>query len=304
MSSSFFMENQYPDEAKREEIANACNSVIQKPGSKRGSSVKRTFLSSENTSCWIDVSWQVISRWRSSLLVFFFFFVKMLPTAYRTGTPAAFLSCTSFINTVGESKSFSFFLEFLIGPFEPSGDVFPHHRTASPLLNSEAASKLMVIYQQFNSLSSVVAKGRSSGSCCSVTAFDFRLFCFNHSAASLKSTNSVDSFFETFSSSLAPVSQILSYFWGSLPADSQAAVVAVLHVTQLPFQVSLSYFRQTLTPHCYSALKIHWWIHWRATWTSTNSRVVTVGCFSPEWEDILDYHVNNIASLQAEKQDV
>lgn len=26
------MENQYPDEAKREEIANACNSVIQKPG--------------------------------------------------------------------------------------------------------------------------------------------------------------------------------------------------------------------------------------------------------------------------------
>lgn len=29
---SFFMENQYPDEAKREEIANACNSVIQKPG--------------------------------------------------------------------------------------------------------------------------------------------------------------------------------------------------------------------------------------------------------------------------------
>ncbi|XP_072226364.1 homeobox-containing protein 1 isoform X1 [Leuresthes tenuis] len=31
---SFFMENQYPDEAKREEIANACNSVIQKPGSK------------------------------------------------------------------------------------------------------------------------------------------------------------------------------------------------------------------------------------------------------------------------------
>ncbi|XP_070995678.1 homeobox-containing protein 1-like isoform X2 [Oncorhynchus clarkii lewisi] len=31
---SFFMENQYPDEAKREEIANACNSVIQKPGGK------------------------------------------------------------------------------------------------------------------------------------------------------------------------------------------------------------------------------------------------------------------------------
>lgn len=28
------MENQYPDEAKREEIANACNSVIQKPGCK------------------------------------------------------------------------------------------------------------------------------------------------------------------------------------------------------------------------------------------------------------------------------
>ncbi|XP_055075246.1 homeobox-containing protein 1 isoform X4 [Misgurnus anguillicaudatus] len=31
---SFFMENQYPDEAKREEIANACNAVIQKPGCK------------------------------------------------------------------------------------------------------------------------------------------------------------------------------------------------------------------------------------------------------------------------------
>nr|XP_020480527.1 homeobox-containing protein 1-like isoform X6 [Monopterus albus] len=31
---SYFMENQYPDEAKREEIANACNSVIQKPGCK------------------------------------------------------------------------------------------------------------------------------------------------------------------------------------------------------------------------------------------------------------------------------
>ncbi|XP_051519876.1 homeobox-containing protein 1-like isoform X4 [Myxocyprinus asiaticus] len=31
---SFFIENQYPDEAKREEIANACNAVIQKPGSK------------------------------------------------------------------------------------------------------------------------------------------------------------------------------------------------------------------------------------------------------------------------------
>ncbi|KAJ8289383.1 hypothetical protein GJAV_G00000660 [Gymnothorax javanicus] len=29
---SFFMENQYPDEARREEIASACNSVIQKPG--------------------------------------------------------------------------------------------------------------------------------------------------------------------------------------------------------------------------------------------------------------------------------
>ncbi|KAG7500438.1 homeobox-containing protein 1-like isoform X1 [Solea senegalensis] len=31
---SFFIENQYPDEAKREEIAGACNSVIQKPGCK------------------------------------------------------------------------------------------------------------------------------------------------------------------------------------------------------------------------------------------------------------------------------
>uniref|UniRef100_H3D942 Homeobox-containing protein 1 n=1 Tax=Tetraodon nigroviridis TaxID=99883 RepID=H3D942_TETNG len=31
---SFFLENQYPDEARREEIANACNCVIQKPGCK------------------------------------------------------------------------------------------------------------------------------------------------------------------------------------------------------------------------------------------------------------------------------
>ncbi|MBN3306371.1 HMBX1 protein, partial [Amia calva] len=31
---SFFIENQYPDEAKREEIASACNVVIQKPGCK------------------------------------------------------------------------------------------------------------------------------------------------------------------------------------------------------------------------------------------------------------------------------
>lgn len=31
-SSSYFNDNQYPDEAKREEIANACNAVIQKPG--------------------------------------------------------------------------------------------------------------------------------------------------------------------------------------------------------------------------------------------------------------------------------
>lgn len=30
--SSYFNDNQYPDEAKREEIANACNAVIQKPG--------------------------------------------------------------------------------------------------------------------------------------------------------------------------------------------------------------------------------------------------------------------------------
>lgn len=30
--NSYFSDNQYPDEAKREEIATACNSVIQKPG--------------------------------------------------------------------------------------------------------------------------------------------------------------------------------------------------------------------------------------------------------------------------------
>ncbi|XP_056437778.1 homeobox-containing protein 1 isoform X1 [Gadus chalcogrammus] len=31
---SYFNDNQYPDEAKREEVANACNAVIQKPGKK------------------------------------------------------------------------------------------------------------------------------------------------------------------------------------------------------------------------------------------------------------------------------
>lgn len=31
---SYFSDNQYPDEAKREEIATACNSVIQRPGKK------------------------------------------------------------------------------------------------------------------------------------------------------------------------------------------------------------------------------------------------------------------------------
>lgn len=29
---SYFIDNQYPDESKREEIATACNAVIQKPG--------------------------------------------------------------------------------------------------------------------------------------------------------------------------------------------------------------------------------------------------------------------------------
>lgn len=36
------MENQYPDEAKREEIANACNSVIQKPGELFGGGLRIT----------------------------------------------------------------------------------------------------------------------------------------------------------------------------------------------------------------------------------------------------------------------
>uniref|UniRef100_A0A4W6BRR4 Zgc:91944 n=1 Tax=Lates calcarifer TaxID=8187 RepID=A0A4W6BRR4_LATCA len=39
---SFFMENQYPDEAKREEIASACNSVIQKPGSVKNCSCQKS----------------------------------------------------------------------------------------------------------------------------------------------------------------------------------------------------------------------------------------------------------------------
>ncbi|XP_031437332.1 homeobox-containing protein 1 isoform X3 [Clupea harengus] len=38
---SYFNENQYPDEAKREEIANACNAVIQKPAGKKLSDLER-----------------------------------------------------------------------------------------------------------------------------------------------------------------------------------------------------------------------------------------------------------------------
>ncbi|XP_029586449.1 homeobox-containing protein 1 isoform X6 [Salmo trutta] len=41
---SYFNENQYPDEAKREEIANACNAVIQKPGKKLSDLEKVTSL--------------------------------------------------------------------------------------------------------------------------------------------------------------------------------------------------------------------------------------------------------------------
>ena len=37
---SYFNENQYPDEAKREEISNACNAVIQKPGERETESDK------------------------------------------------------------------------------------------------------------------------------------------------------------------------------------------------------------------------------------------------------------------------
>ncbi|XP_055495197.1 homeobox-containing protein 1a isoform X11 [Leucoraja erinacea] len=41
---SYFNENQYPDEAKREEISNACNAVIQKPGRKLTDSERVTAL--------------------------------------------------------------------------------------------------------------------------------------------------------------------------------------------------------------------------------------------------------------------
>uniref|UniRef100_UPI00398E46C3 homeobox-containing protein 1-like isoform X2 n=1 Tax=Pristiophorus japonicus TaxID=55135 RepID=UPI00398E46C3 len=41
---SYFNENQYPDEAKREEISNACNAVIQKPGRKLTESERVTPL--------------------------------------------------------------------------------------------------------------------------------------------------------------------------------------------------------------------------------------------------------------------
>ncbi|KAG7245219.1 hypothetical protein INR49_023785 [Caranx melampygus] len=48
--SSFFMENQYPDEAKREEIASACNSVIQKPGCKLSEFERVTALKEDASS--------------------------------------------------------------------------------------------------------------------------------------------------------------------------------------------------------------------------------------------------------------
>ncbi|KAM4602555.1 homeobox-containing protein 1-like [Polymixia lowei] len=41
---SFFSDNQYPDEAKREEIAGACNAVVQKPGQKLSDSERVTSL--------------------------------------------------------------------------------------------------------------------------------------------------------------------------------------------------------------------------------------------------------------------
>ncbi|XP_043551313.1 homeobox-containing protein 1-like isoform X5 [Chiloscyllium plagiosum] len=41
---SYFNDNQYPDEAKREEISNACNAVIQKPGRKLTESERVTPL--------------------------------------------------------------------------------------------------------------------------------------------------------------------------------------------------------------------------------------------------------------------
>ncbi|XP_055720242.1 homeobox-containing protein 1-like isoform X1 [Salvelinus fontinalis] len=41
---SYFNDNQYPDEAKREEVANACNAVIQKPGKKLSDLEKVTSL--------------------------------------------------------------------------------------------------------------------------------------------------------------------------------------------------------------------------------------------------------------------
>ncbi|KAG9328797.1 hypothetical protein JZ751_010631 [Albula glossodonta] len=51
----FFMENQYPDEAKREEIANACNCVIQKPAVLLGVSVS-LFPATESVLLGVSVS--------------------------------------------------------------------------------------------------------------------------------------------------------------------------------------------------------------------------------------------------------
>lgn len=44
---SYFSDNQYPDEAKREEIATACNAVIQKPGIIHSFSLFYPFITSK-----------------------------------------------------------------------------------------------------------------------------------------------------------------------------------------------------------------------------------------------------------------
>lgn len=61
LSGSFFIENQYPDEAKREEIANACNSVIQKPGTEMLQTVLRPVLLTNVWKC--DLMNWFVRRW-------------------------------------------------------------------------------------------------------------------------------------------------------------------------------------------------------------------------------------------------
>ncbi|TTE07141.1 Homeobox-containing protein 1 [Bagarius yarrelli] len=73
---SYFNDNQYPDEAKREEIANACNAVIQKPGKKLSDLERVTSLKVYN---WFANRRKEIKR-RANIGVLFFEEAAILET--------------------------------------------------------------------------------------------------------------------------------------------------------------------------------------------------------------------------------